>query len=1062
MVSTSEKSSISDLFFELADTPMLLLNPDFQVIETNPCFADLLATDPENIRGNSFFSLLDHRCAALFRESLNTLGHDDSTTQVNVNLQISGKHPLLPARVSIKKHKDLFFLTVYGSNPEKPLHEPTDHPFIQQDKELNSLLSQPALARKIVEKVPGLFYVYDLDTQQNIYTNQEIYNFLGYAEDEVEAMGSDFLKLIIHPDDYSWFASERKQALQQLAPNDSLEVEYRLLNANNEWRFVRSKEAVFSYGPSGEVKQVIGIASDISARKNAFRKVEKLNNINSTLLHCASRLLNAGSSRMDQEINHTISELAGVLGYENISVFLFNEASQQARLNYEFAAEQQHRLPEQAYCFPYAAVRWWIDTLKQNELIISNDPHTLPDDIENVRTLILEMGIRSFVTVPILQQSQLIGYINFCHFSQPVETSEEIATQLTLLGNILANTLKRIETGNKLQHSRDDYKMLAENITDMVSLHGEDGTCYYATPSVEKVTGFTKDEYQGIQALELFHPEDVTIGIENIGRVLEGKQVQFQYRLWNKNFGQYRWAETTGKAIEHHQTGRKNILAVTRSIHELKQKEEEIKSSEAYLRAVLNSGNRGIYAFDTESRLIFANDFHLAVIKQITGVKPQVGQKINAYLPEYLQTLQKEHVNRVLNGEIFTAEARIVQANGAVHWGEYYYSPVIIDEQVQGGVVIARDITQQKLDQQEIKDTRDRLDMATSLAGIGIWEIELAGNQVYWDDTMRHMFGVQQSEEITGDTWQKCIHPDDLERVMATLTQAVTEKSSLETEFRIRKKDTEETRHIRSFARVVVDENNEALSVIGANYDLTDIRKAEQELITTNNNLKKTNTELDQFVYSTSHNLRAPLTSILGLLELFKNGEVDDSKQYIRLIEKSIYKLDETIHEIIEYSRNNRVEIAVEPVDFELIANDVLESLSFMEQAKNMDIQVQVDQPVPFYSDFSRLRVIFHNLISNGIKYCDLNKPERYLHISVTSNSRKAIIKIKDNGIGIDGDDLEKVFSMFYRATQQASGSGLGLYILKEAVMKLNGVVNASGQLGKGVTFIIQVPNLQQ
>jgi signal transduction histidine kinase len=200
----------------------------------------------------------------------------------------------------------------------------------------------------------------------------------------------------------------------------------------------------------------------------------------------------------------------------------------------------------------------------------------------------------------------------------------------------------------------------------------------------------------------------------------------------------------------------------------------------------------------------------------------------------------------------------------------------------------------------------------------------------------------------------------------------------------------------------------------------------------------------------------------MGLLELFKDEEVDDSKQYISLIEKSIHKLDETIHEIIEYSRNNRVEITVEPIDFALIANDVLESLSFMDQAKNMDIQVQVDQPVPFYSDLSRLRVIFHNLISNGIKYCDLNKPERHLHISVTSNARKAIIKIKDNGIGIDEDDLEKVFSMFYRATQQASGSGLGLYILKEAVMKLNGVVNASGQLGKGVTFIIQVPNLQQ
>ncbi len=1062
MVGTSVKSSFSDLFFELADVPMLLLNRDFQIIEVNPCLAGIFSDTPESIRGNSFFSLLDRPSAALIRQSLNTPGHNLSTRQVNVTLQVSGKNSALPVRVGVKKHEELFFLTFHSTDPNEPLHHLSDEPSTQSNHGINTLLNQPALARKIVEKVPGLFYVYDFDTYQNIYTNQEVYSFLGYTEDEVEAMGSDFLKLIIHPDDYSWFESERREALQQLAPNDSLEVEYRLLSANDEWKYVRSKEAVFSYSPSGEVKQVIGIASDISKQKDTFWKVEKLNGINSTLLHCASRLLNADSNKVDREINHTIAELAKVLNYDNINIFLFDEESQQARLTYEFTNDPQFRLPEKAHYFPYHDVKWWIDTLRQNKLIIGNDPRTLPDDIEELRNLILEMGIRSFITVPILHQNRLIGHINFCYFRETAATDEGIATQLTLLGNILANTLKRIETGKKLQNSRDDYKMLADNITDMMSLHSEDGTCYYSTPSVENVTGYTAEEYIGMQALQLFHPDDIPVGIANIGKVLEGEQVQFQYRFWNKAHGQYRWVETTGKAIEHHQTGSRNILAVTRSIHELKQKEEAIKSSEAYLRAVLNSGNRGIFAFDTESKLIFANDFHRAVIKKVTGEEPEVGQRIKDYMPEYLKALYKEQSNRVLNGEIFTDEARIVQANGAVHWEEYYYSPIIIDKQVQGGVVIARDITRQKHNQQEIKDTRDRLDMATNVAGIGIWEIELSNTRIYWDDTMRQMFGVQPLEEVTADTWQNCIHPDDLESELAILNQAVAEKSSFETEFRIRKKNTGETRHIRSFARVVVNENNEAQSLIGANYDLTDIRKAEQELLTTNNDLKKINTELDQFVYSTSHNLRAPLTSVLGLLELFKNEEADDSKQYIGLIEKSIHKLDETIHEIIEYSRNNRVELAVEPVDFKFMANDVVESLSFMEQARSIDIQVEVNQPVPFYSDLSRLRVIFHNLISNGIKYCDLNKPESYLHISVTSNSREAVIKIKDNGIGIDGEDLEKVFSMFYRATLQASGSGLGLYILKEAVIKLNGVVNASGQLGKGVTFTIQVPNLQE
>jgi signal transduction histidine kinase len=235
------------------------------------------------------------------------------------------------------------------------------------------------------------------------------------------------------------------------------------------------------------------------------------------------------------------------------------------------------------------------------------------------------------------------------------------------------------------------------------------------------------------------------------------------------------------------------------------------------------------------------------------------------------------------------------------------------------------------------------------------------------------------------------------------------------------------------------------------------------QLLRTIEELSKINKELDTFVYSVSHNLRAPLMSVLGIVNLVKledqhnnNGSLST---YHAMIEESILKLDETLKDILDYSRNARKDIRIERVDLNRIINDNLERMRFMAGSENITQTVTIQEAIPFYSDQYRLSVVFNNLISNAIKYSDLQKKNSFIEIQATVSKTSAHIEIKDNGIGINADYIAKVTEMFFRATDENEGSGLGLYIVKEAVEKLHGTLTIESELGIGTRFVLDLPN---
>lgn len=233
----------------------------------------------------------------------------------------------------------------------------------------------------------------------------------------------------------------------------------------------------------------------------------------------------------------------------------------------------------------------------------------------------------------------------------------------------------------------------------------------------------------------------------------------------------------------------------------------------------------------------------------------------------------------------------------------------------------------------------------------------------------------------------------------------------------------------------------------------------EKQLMQKNDELTKLNAELDRFVYSSSHDLRAPLTSVLGLIQLTElSDNPNEMKSYTKLMRTRIEDLDKFIREISDYSRNTRLEIHQSEINVKRTVREVLESLRFFPDSENVEVKINIDEELTLTSDPTRLKMVISNLVSNSFKYRDKRKSDSFVNMKSSNKSHYTILEIEDNGIGIPKENLPQIFDMFYQAHENSVGSGLGLYIVKETVEKLGGKIEVESVSGSGSTFRIFLP----
>jgi signal transduction histidine kinase len=244
------------------------------------------------------------------------------------------------------------------------------------------------------------------------------------------------------------------------------------------------------------------------------------------------------------------------------------------------------------------------------------------------------------------------------------------------------------------------------------------------------------------------------------------------------------------------------------------------------------------------------------------------------------------------------------------------------------------------------------------------------------------------------------------------------------------------------------------------NDEISTRKQAESKLQQTNTELSKRNTELDNFVYSVSHDLRAPIASVLGLINLAKkDSDVAMKDVYLDMINSSAKQQDHFIKEILDQSRNSRLDLKREEVFFQPMIEETFNQLRYATTTDtSVEKIVSVRQEKPFYCDRWRLKVILNNIISNSIRYRNGKSP--VIKVNVEVDNQGAHLAIEDNGKGIPQEHLKNVCKMFYRATDDGAGSGLGLYIVKEAIDKLNGSIDIDSEVGKGTLVKMEIPEV--
>lgn len=222
--------------------------------------------------------------------------------------------------------------------------------------------------------------------------------------------------------------------------------------------------------------------------------------------------------------------------------------------------------------------------------------------------------------------------------------------------------------------------------------------------------------------------------------------------------------------------------------------------------------------------------------------------------------------------------------------------------------------------------------------------------------------------------------------------------------------------------------------------------------------LVNVNKELDTFVYSASHDLRSPIASLKGLVDLSLTEDEQSTRiHYLRLMNGIIEKLDIFIKEILDFFKNKRTAVDNETVSLEKLTGEAVALVEFITGAHTIDIvkNLEVDT---IQSDELRLKIILNNLISNAVKYSDSNKKNKFIRITSRYDGACCIIAVEDNGVGIKEEYFESIFNMFFVTPKSKKGTGLGLYIVKETVEKLGGKITVTSKVNTGSTFTVSLP----
>lgn len=379
------------------------------------------------------------------------------------------------------------------------------------------------------------------------------------------------------------------------------------------------------------------------------------------------------------------------------------------------------------------------------------------------------------------------------------------------------------------------------------------------------------------------------------------------------------------------------------------------------------------------------------------------------------------------------------------------------DGRPEGLSLALYDIDRTKRDMDLLERRTERLERAQRAGRVGLFDWDLLSDDIYFSDEVRELYGFSASgPKMDYGRWIESVHPDDRKRVFAEAKEALISADRVESEFRVLLPGGG-VRWVAVLAEILRSGDHKPVRVVGVNLDVTARKRAEESLL-------RREQEQKDFVANFSHDLRTPVASIRCLAETLRTGALQDRRnrlKFVKSIEKNAVRVQALIEDQLALSalESGKVPGRPKPVSLPHFIRESVRGVAPLASKKGVTIEIEAEMELKAVMDAGRLERVLENLLSNAIKY---NRKGGLVHVGARRDGKKAVVFVRDNGIGIAARDLQQIFERFYRADRSRSleegATGLGLPIVKRIVEEQGGRVWVESQEGKGSSFFFTLP----
>ncbi|MFW1677375.1 response regulator [Pontibacter sp. JAM-7] len=477
-----------------------------------------------------------------------------------------------------------------------------------------------------------------------------------------------------------------------------------------------------------------------------------------------------------------------------------------------------------------------------------------------------------------------------------------------------------------------------------------------------------------------------------------------------------------------------------------------------------------LLAVDAQGLIIRANE----MAAQLTGygLDALLGMQVEALLParyhqqhpQLRESYESQPDSRVM------AQGRAVKlrmASGEERDVAINLSHITLPD---GDVSIAalRDVTEQKLAREALEDAKRRMELASSVAGIGIWEWDLKTNRLYWDARMLEIFGLTERDfDHDYNSWQRAIYPADASRVDQALQLTLDDALPLVTEYRIVWPDGE-VHFVHMMGKVLRDAVGKPLRLTGVHLDMTQQKADEALLQRARAEAEAASQAKTDFLANMSHEIRTPINGVLGMAQLLQDSDLDTEQRMLaKTLQQSGESLLNIINDILDFSRieAGKLQLDVMPFDLSQVLSELAQFFSVQAGEKNLEF-VCPARPIPptrVVGDPSRIRQILTNLVGNALKFTRKGSVAVFVDLGPETNGLVEVrFRVKDTGIGMSAEQRQTLFDRFSQAdnstTRRYGGTGLGLAISRQLVELMDGEVGVDSKLHEGSTFWVSLP----